>query len=82
MTILAVAIVLCTVLYLVDKNHQWPKFIAIAKWLGKALIGLIALEVAHYYNVPTETILVCAILYVVIWETMAYLTRKTNGNPQ
>jgi len=47
MEYLALSIFVSTVLFLVDRNHAWPKFWRVTKWTG-ALVLAIALLIGGY----------------------------------
>jgi hypothetical protein len=45
----ALAIVFCTVLYLIDKNQKWRACLGIAKWCMKALVGVAVVIALNIY---------------------------------
>jgi len=49
MEYLALSIFVSTVLFLVDKNHAWPKFWRVSKWVAVAVV-LIAIGSGAYYE--------------------------------
>jgi hypothetical protein len=49
MDFLAVALVVCTVLYLVDKNQAWQKFWRLLKWSAVLVLGVVFLGGSSWY---------------------------------
>lgn len=78
MNALAASLLICTVLYLVDKNHQWSRLWKISKSLTGIAIGVGVVAILDALHIEFWTMLIifvaiCAIAAVIkaLWNSYA-----------
>lgn len=75
----AAAIVVATVLYLIDKNQKWGAFWRVSVWLAKAALGLVIWSALYYYVPSTEFRVAIIVGLVVVVLACDYLKVKSSS---